>query len=555
MLLPAFGFCQKPESLVHSSTSYVDDFANVFSPDERIMLDAMIRSFYDTVQFSLVTVNSLDGMDPGEFAVRLGNHWGVGSKSNNGVLILVCPSEHKFFTATGGGVQGDLTDDLCSRYFNVYAKPRFKENDYFGGCTDILSMYINRLSPSAKEIRRAQEAAQAEESRKITANAIRFFSYFIPICILILLTVFLLNRRRLKNQERIDQWNQDKARYDSVIGQIDYIIDLAKTGSRCLDSTKLQELIKSNGIDKLTKITKMVDHSEMVDRLQKLNTFLTVATPLRRSIESHISIIESAKSITNKWSSSKILQKCSELTKLSNRLDAREVDTSDQSSLIREANLILNGLPKELNYLTGLTKTTTSQSDLRSQLTKVQNLESRLSSIFRSLESVLADDYKNANLAKTAESVAIDKIKEYERYSNSKGVSTAAATKTKGSAETFKKRVKELEGLGLAERLAWLAAFTALIVATANPAKDENLAYEADQRRLAQLEAERARRKREQEEEEDRQRRRRSSYSSSYSDSSSSSSFSSSSSSDSSSSFSSSFGGGSFDGGGGGGSW
>ena len=124
VVLSTLGFSQSPETLQHSSTSYVDDFAKIFTPQQEHELDQVIRSFHDTVQISIVTVNNLSGLEPEEYAVQLGNKWGVGSHSKNGLLILICPSVHKFFAATGGGIQGDLTDMDCARYYNDYAKPK-----------------------------------------------------------------------------------------------------------------------------------------------------------------------------------------------------------------------------------------------------------------------------------------------------------------------------------------------------------------------------------------------------------------------------------------------
>jgi uncharacterized membrane protein YgcG len=556
MMLPAFGFSQGPESLVHSSTSYVDDFANVFTPEQRSELDAMIRTFHDTAQFSLVTVNTLNGMDPAEFAVRLGNHWGVGSKSNNGVLILVCPAERKFFTATGGGVQGDLTDDLCSRYFNVYAKSRFKENDYFGGCKEVLAQYINRLSPSTKELRKAQEIAVAEQARKDADRIVTFLMYLIPIVVIIALVLFFVRKAMIADEERKSQWAKDKHKYDTAFDQLTYVIDLAKKHNKCVDAIKLRTLIQDNGIDKLNRITNMISHEKMMDQITNLNSLVKLTEPLRRTVENYSNSIDTARSTVIKWSKNFISKIDSEIQNVETGLANRTIDTTDHSQTVAKAKSTVLAIVKEVDYLKSLIGTQVHQSDLTSQINRVQRLDSELTNLIQRMESVIDNDSRNKKTATNARSIAESKISEYEQYSTKHGVSTESAVKTKTAAVTLRKRLGEIDNMSLVERLAWLAAFVALVSSMSNPSKTESESYDAEQRRIA---ADTARRKkRQQEEDEAAERRRRSSSSSSYLSSYSSvSSYSSSDSGSSSSSSisSSSFGGGSFDGGGGGGSW
>lgn len=122
-----------PEQLIHDNTQYVDDYAWVFTPAQKQQLNAKIHAFFDTVQISIVTVKTLGGLEPYEFATRLGNKWGIGSKSSNGLLMLVCSAEHKIFLATGGSIQGDMPDIVTGRLIRERALPLFKQGKIFEG--------------------------------------------------------------------------------------------------------------------------------------------------------------------------------------------------------------------------------------------------------------------------------------------------------------------------------------------------------------------------------------------------------------------------------------
>jgi hypothetical protein len=61
------------------------------------------------------TVKSLEGSDIETYANQLFRFWKLGeAQKNNGVLLLVAPIEHKVRIEVGYGLEGTLTDALCS---------------------------------------------------------------------------------------------------------------------------------------------------------------------------------------------------------------------------------------------------------------------------------------------------------------------------------------------------------------------------------------------------------------------------------------------------------
>lgn len=165
LLISTLAFSQ--DNLVHSSTSYVDDYANILSAPTKQKLDNEIRSFKESskIEFSIVTVPTLNDRDIESFTLDLARRWGVGTKANQGVMILIAPKEHLIRTEVGYGLEGDLPDIYVTEQQDKITH-YFKENNYDAGITELLETYIAYLNPTAKEQRAVAAAKQKELNAK-----------------------------------------------------------------------------------------------------------------------------------------------------------------------------------------------------------------------------------------------------------------------------------------------------------------------------------------------------------------------------------------------------
>ncbi|MES2988490.1 MAG: TPM domain-containing protein [Pseudomonadota bacterium] len=85
-------------------------------------------------QFVVVTVKSLDGHTVEDYSNRLGNFWGIGRKEfNDGVLLVVAPSEHKVRIEVGKGLEKVLRDEEAMAIINDAILPRFKAGNMADG--------------------------------------------------------------------------------------------------------------------------------------------------------------------------------------------------------------------------------------------------------------------------------------------------------------------------------------------------------------------------------------------------------------------------------------
>lgn len=129
----------------------VNDFANLLSENEKAVLEDSLVQFARTTstQIVVVTVPDLEGYDPGDYAFRLGEKWGVGQKDkDNGIVILVKPkqgnSKGQVFIATGYGLEGILPDAVVNSTVVDYEMiPRFKEDNYYQGIASGVQVIMN----------------------------------------------------------------------------------------------------------------------------------------------------------------------------------------------------------------------------------------------------------------------------------------------------------------------------------------------------------------------------------------------------------------------------
>ncbi len=126
----------------------VNDFADVLSGTEETELERKLVLYDDSTstQISVVTIETLDGMEIAQYATELGEKWGIGRKDkDNGVLILMAKNDRKVFIATGRGVEEYLPDIVCKRIVEQKIVPHFKQSDYYGGFESAVDEMYQRL--------------------------------------------------------------------------------------------------------------------------------------------------------------------------------------------------------------------------------------------------------------------------------------------------------------------------------------------------------------------------------------------------------------------------
>ncbi len=114
----------------------VNDFANVLSSSARTRLESLLKSLEDetSAEIAVVTIGSLGGISIEEYATRLFREWGIGQAAlDNGVLVLVVPTEREMRIEVGYGLEPVLPDGLASAIIREDFLPSFREGNFEGG--------------------------------------------------------------------------------------------------------------------------------------------------------------------------------------------------------------------------------------------------------------------------------------------------------------------------------------------------------------------------------------------------------------------------------------
>jgi uncharacterized protein len=124
------------QELPEKSSTLVTDYTNTLSATEKQQLESKLVAFNDSTstQIAVVMIQSTGEYDINQYGVSLLRAWGIGSKEkNNGVLVLVALKDRKMSIQTGYGAEGALPDIITQQIIQNDMKPRFRENDYYGG--------------------------------------------------------------------------------------------------------------------------------------------------------------------------------------------------------------------------------------------------------------------------------------------------------------------------------------------------------------------------------------------------------------------------------------
>jgi uncharacterized protein len=113
-LILAFALAANADNIkdIHP-TSYVTDLAHIIAPDAKTRLENLCLELEQKTgaEMAIVTVNSLQDETVEQYANELFKQLGVGNKKENrGVLLLVAPTDRKYWTEVGYGLEPVIND-------------------------------------------------------------------------------------------------------------------------------------------------------------------------------------------------------------------------------------------------------------------------------------------------------------------------------------------------------------------------------------------------------------------------------------------------------------
>jgi uncharacterized protein len=166
-------------------TGRVVDQANIIPEEVEAQLISQLTALEATSsdQLVVVTVPSLQGYEIEEYGYRLGRVWqiGQGERLNNGVILLVAPTERKVRIEVGYGLEGVLTDMFTGQVIRNNILPAFRAGDMTGGIVAGVNGIEQLLKADPAELQaRAKRGLQdVQASEKAAPGVIVFLVIFI----------------------------------------------------------------------------------------------------------------------------------------------------------------------------------------------------------------------------------------------------------------------------------------------------------------------------------------------------------------------------------------
>lgn len=196
-VLPAMVYGQTlksgQECFPEKQSKLVYDEANVLDASSEESLNRILIEFNDSTsnQLAVVIVPDLCGMDKAQFAIELGEAWGVGrQREDNGIIFLVKPKNEngkgQVFIAVGRGLEGVIPDITAKQIIENEVIPAFKLNLYDegikSGCTTLMALAKGEFNSDA----------YAEKKRKRDAKG----GGIMVLLVLLIIGIVLLAKMR-----------------------------------------------------------------------------------------------------------------------------------------------------------------------------------------------------------------------------------------------------------------------------------------------------------------------------------------------------------------------
>lgn len=152
MLLPAMAQAKAGVQIPPAPQGRVSDYAGVLSAVDRAAIEEQLlqyeasdralgnpeersksRELRGAPQIAVVILPSLNGDSLEDVSVHFAEGWKIGSKKDDGVLLLVSVAEREIRIEVGYGAEGRLTDALSSRIIREIITPSLHTGDYAVG--------------------------------------------------------------------------------------------------------------------------------------------------------------------------------------------------------------------------------------------------------------------------------------------------------------------------------------------------------------------------------------------------------------------------------------
>lgn len=150
-------------------------------------------------QIVVATLSTLSGYDIETYSNTLFRRWALGQKQmNNGVLLLVAPTERQVRIEVGYGLEGVLTDALSAVIINTLILPNFREGKFENGIVEGVAAIKDILTGSKADfddrvkahLQIEHEKLKQQQKQEMITNVAAFIIFVIFVVLPILASIF-----------------------------------------------------------------------------------------------------------------------------------------------------------------------------------------------------------------------------------------------------------------------------------------------------------------------------------------------------------------------------
>ncbi len=177
----------------------INDFAGVISSQYARAMESLAQEVLEKTGTSVVvvTMKEIGGDVPADYANRLYEAWGIGTKGEDkGVLIFLAVQERRIRIETGYGVEGILPDGLVGEILDRHVIPHLTKGDYDKGLSSAMAVVSSVIAKDAGvSLTGAPQTRRQPPSRQKTGGNI--FSLVLLLIVMSLLLGTRQGRRML----------------------------------------------------------------------------------------------------------------------------------------------------------------------------------------------------------------------------------------------------------------------------------------------------------------------------------------------------------------------
>lgn len=162
MTAPALSMAQS-ELVFPKPAGYVNDFANFLKPETKKALEAALRKLEQEKghEIAIVTTHNLQETTIEDLAVRWFEVWGIGKKNaDNGILMLIVPSERLMRIEVGYGLEGAIPDSLAGQVMDNLIIPKIQAGEPDAGVIAGVDALIKLAAGESVDVGRSQQQGE-----------------------------------------------------------------------------------------------------------------------------------------------------------------------------------------------------------------------------------------------------------------------------------------------------------------------------------------------------------------------------------------------------------